>query len=218
MLRLGAGNAGLPGGLTPWATTERGDPMSTDKRCRATNRGGQPCGQPPVPGALVCHYHGGAAGQVKRRAAERVAVAKARTILDGHRVTPVTILDGHRVTPVTDPLTALMEVAGEVVAFKVYLSERAGELASSADSDEERATLGAYERALDRCGRILVDMAKLNLDERITRLAEGQAQMLGAVVLSVLSSTELALTETQLTTARNAIATELLALDAGEAS
>ncbi len=207
MLRLGAGNAGLPGGLTPWATTERGDPMSTDKRCRATNRGGQPCGQPPVPGALVCHYHGGAAGQVKRRAAERVAVAKARTILDGHRVTPV-----------TDPLTALMEVAGEVVAFKVYLSERAGELASSADSDEERATLGAYERALDRCGRILVDMAKLNLDERITRLAEGQAQMLGAVVLSVLSSTELALTETQLTTARNAIATELLALDAGEAS
>ncbi len=181
--------------------------MHPERRCTATTRRGQPCANPPMVGALVCRMHGGAAGQVKRKAAVRVAEAKARTILDGHRVTPV-----------TDPLTALMEVAGEVVAFKDYLSERAGELASSADSDEERATLGAYERALDRCGRILVDMAKLNLDERMTRMAEGQAQMLGAVVLRVLASTELALSTAQLATARDAIATELLALDAGEAS
>jgi len=181
--------------------------MSTDKRCRATNRGGRPCGQPPVPGALVCHYHGGAAGQVKRKAAVRVAEAKARTILDGDRVTPV-----------TDPLTALSELAGEVMAFKVYLSERAGELAGAADPEEERATLGAYERALDRCGRILVDMARLNLDERLVKVSQAQAQILGALVLRVLAGTDLALSAAQVAMARDAIAAELMALDAGEAS
>lgn len=41
--------------------------------CRGHNRQGGPCGSQPVPGAAVCHYHGGAAPQVKRKAALRLA-------------------------------------------------------------------------------------------------------------------------------------------------
>jgi hypothetical protein len=35
----------------------------------------RPCGRYPIRGARVCYSHGGAAGQVKRKAAERVAAA-----------------------------------------------------------------------------------------------------------------------------------------------
>ncbi len=43
-------------------------------RCRATSKthGGQ-CKQPPIPGGTVCHYHGGAAPQVKLKAEQRLA-------------------------------------------------------------------------------------------------------------------------------------------------
>lgn len=41
--------------------------------CRATSKAtGKPCGRTAVPGATVCRYHGGAAPQVKRKAALRL--------------------------------------------------------------------------------------------------------------------------------------------------
>lgn len=44
-------------------------------RCLARKRDGTPCKMPPINGAAVCRMHGGAAGQVKRKAAERIALA-----------------------------------------------------------------------------------------------------------------------------------------------
>lgn len=49
------------------------DPMTDRPQCRATNRQGQRCRRPPVPGATVCRLHGGAAPQVRRKAALRLA-------------------------------------------------------------------------------------------------------------------------------------------------
>lgn len=41
--------------------------------CRATSKAtGKPCGRTAEPGATVCRYHGGAAPQVKRKAALRL--------------------------------------------------------------------------------------------------------------------------------------------------
>lgn len=52
------------------------DPMAPPDpkapRCKATNRQGQPCGQPAILGGTVCRYHGGAAPQVKQKALERL--------------------------------------------------------------------------------------------------------------------------------------------------
>lgn len=45
-------------------------------RCTAHNRRGSQCGRAPVPGASVCHYHGGAAPQVREKAAERLTAAR----------------------------------------------------------------------------------------------------------------------------------------------
>ena len=46
------------------------DPMAA--RCTATNRQGQRCGQPHIPGGTVCRFHGGAAPQVQAKAMERL--------------------------------------------------------------------------------------------------------------------------------------------------
>lgn len=40
--------------------------------CNGHNRQGGPCGNPALPGAPVCHWHGGEAPQVKRKAALRL--------------------------------------------------------------------------------------------------------------------------------------------------
>jgi len=47
--------------------------MGLSQRCKARSKthGGQ-CKQPAVLGAVVCHYHGGAAPQVKAAALERL--------------------------------------------------------------------------------------------------------------------------------------------------
>ena len=50
--------------------------LPTREKCKARNRRGEPCGNYPVAGAVVCATHGGSAPQVKRKAAERIAMAQ----------------------------------------------------------------------------------------------------------------------------------------------
>lgn len=45
------------------------------RQCRAKSKqSGKRCKQPPIPGGKVCHYHGGAAPQVKLKAEQRIAL------------------------------------------------------------------------------------------------------------------------------------------------
>lgn len=48
------------------------DPMDA-RRCSATARSGERCKRRPIPGGAVCVMHGGAAPQVRAKAAERLA-------------------------------------------------------------------------------------------------------------------------------------------------
>ena len=54
------------------------DPM--EARCTATNRKGQRCGKPHIPGGTVCRMHGGAAPQVLKAAKERLLELQPRAI------------------------------------------------------------------------------------------------------------------------------------------
>lgn len=45
-------------------------------KCAGHNRFGEPCGNYPIEGGVVCRSHGGSAPQVKRKAEERIAMAK----------------------------------------------------------------------------------------------------------------------------------------------
>lgn len=47
-----------------------------NEKCKGRNRFGEPCGNYPIEGAVVCRVHGGSAPQVKRKAQERIAMAQ----------------------------------------------------------------------------------------------------------------------------------------------
>jgi hypothetical protein len=95
------------------------------------------------------------------------------------------------VTPVEDPLTELQKLAGEVLAWKNALAARLNELTSvryeTQFGEELRSEVALFKRAMDRCERVLVAMAKLNLDARLVRLSEEQGSLVSEVLRLVLA-------------------------------
>ena len=79
-----------------------------------------------------------------------------------------------------------------------------------------RAVLAAYERALDRVGRLLVDVARLDLEGRLAVVEEAKSRVVAEAVLRVLGSVELALAPYQVEQARSLLADELHSLTGGE--
>jgi hypothetical protein len=167
-------------------STGRSPPDPSTGRCAArTSRG--PCKKHPIRGAAVCRWHGGAAPQVKAAAARRVAAHEA-----------LAALARRGVTPVGNPLAALAELAGEILAVKDVFRERAAQLGEETwryedakGAEQLRAELALYERALDRSARVLEAIARLKIDERLAAVTEQQGQTLAAVVVAVLERLDL---------------------------
>lgn len=148
------------------------------KKCTGRSAGGtRPCGNWPITGGNVCRKHGGAAPQVKAAAIRRTAEADVQRGLAR--------LD---VTPIGDPFEQLSALAGQVVAWKDALAGKVNELttlryeAMGAGTEQLRAEVALFERALDRCASVLGLIAKLNIDERLAKISERQAE---AVVRAV---------------------------------
>lgn len=125
--------------------------------CSAKTTTGKPCRRYAVAGGTVCPTHGGSAPQVRQRAHQRLAEARARRLLDREGVEPV-----------TDAVAALQQVAGEAWTLQQVLRQRVAELSdpewvsrTRLGQEQASAWLSAYERALDRTGRLLTDLAKL---------------------------------------------------------
>lgn len=180
-------------------------------RCKGHNRAGGPCGRIPRKGLTVCPTHGGSAPQVKeaakRRELEAVKQAEARKLLRRERWRT-----GHEVR-VEDPLEELSIIAGEAVAFKDLLraevekleqltqewSDKAVEMMTedgmrrfAVVKEDVRAVVAAYERALDRCAKILADIVKLGLTERLLELRTAQAEAIVAAVRLGLGQVDMA--------------------------
>lgn len=144
-------------------------------RCDAAPKVGAlrqwPCKNFPMHGEKRCHKHGGA----HKGHAAKVAAMKLQSKIDR----AVRKLD---ISPVGDPLTALSLLAGEVLAWKDEMARHVGMLHSirySTDTAEQtRAEVTLFERAMDRCATVLVQIAKLNIDERLAAITEQQATML----------------------------------------
>lgn len=125
------------------------------------------------------------------------------------------IADG-RWGKVEDPIEALSELAAEVIVMKDYFRSQIEALRYQSPTGEQlRAEVALYERALDRCVRILETMAKLGISERRTAIAEAQAITLMAVISNVLDRLEL--TEDQRAIAGAVVPEELRAIEAAEA-
>jgi hypothetical protein len=155
----------------------------------------------------VCASHGGKAPQVVAKAAQRRQEVATRRLLAAYDV-------GSR----NDPATALVDLVSEVLAWKDLLSDRVAEL----QADEWRWPAGAgerlhalvalFERAMDRAGRLLVDLNRLGLAERAVRVEEQQVEMLAEAVRRTLADPRLSLSPEQQAEARPILARHLRAV------
>jgi len=126
-------------------------------------------------GITVCYYHGSPAPQVQFAGVKRYEEKRARAWLERQGFDKV-----------EDPVEALAELAGEVVAVKDYFREQIDKLRYEHRAGEQlRAEVALYERALDRCHRVLSDITRLGIAERKARISEAQAVM----ILTILSNT-----------------------------
>lgn len=123
--------------------------------------------------------------------------------------------------PVVNPLLELQRLAAEVVNFKDALRsmvERLGSVRYDGPMGEQvRGEVALYERALDRCGRILRDITALRIDERIVEIQSRVSEEQGRLVAGVISASldELDLTPQQYARAREVVPRHLRALSAG---
>jgi hypothetical protein len=144
---------------------------SIHSRCTGHRKSdGAPCGMNPATGADVCRMHGGAAPQVaaaaSRRAAEQEAERAIRRVLGDAK-------------PVTNPLEAILQLAGESLAWLEALRDRAqerltsGQLIYSTEHGQQAAAeIQLYERAMDKAAHVLNLAATKNVEARLTALAE----------------------------------------------
>jgi hypothetical protein len=124
-------------------------------------------------GQAVCLRHGG--GNARSRKAGAKRIAEAELTKQANRLLVQLGAD-----PVDNPLTALSELAGEVLAFKNALGAKVNDLAEiryqGGAGEQLRSEVALYERAIDRAGSLLANIARLNIDERLAAITEKQAE------------------------------------------
>ena len=131
-------------------------------RCSAkSKRTGDQCGQHVVDGFTVCKWHGGGTKKAKEAAARRVEEAQA-----------VQILEKQGVTPLKHPVEELLELGAEARSMQRVLKDRVGD---PEFADLAGPTFAAYERALERISKFLIDLSKLGLEQRKVSLDEAKA-------------------------------------------
>lgn len=134
------------------------------------------------PGVGHCRLHGGNTKAQKTRARKQQADKEARAVLAE--------LD---VQPVEDPLTALMQLAGQVLSWQEATATLVNGLGDriryegGTGAEQLRAEVQLYERSMDRAEKVLSSIARLNIEERLAQISEAQADRVLAAIDAVLA-------------------------------
>ncbi|WP_327066887.1 hypothetical protein [Kitasatospora sp. NBC_01302] len=102
------------------------------------------------------------------------------------------------VAPVDDPLTALMQLAGQVLAWQEATADLVNRLGDQvryegmAGGEQLRAEVQLYERSMDRAEKVLSSIARLNIEERLAQISEAQADRVLAAIDAALAAAGLA--------------------------
>lgn len=150
-----------------------------------------------------CSWHGGSSPNGSQSAHEQRIEAGARRVLYQHDAPAV-----------TNHLDALQRLAGRALALEETIGAIVNDLRSvryesEGGGEQLRAEVAILERAMDRAGRLLVDIAKLNIEERLAKVTERQTDQVSAALGAVLA--ELGLSQDQQKAARVGIASRLRA-------
>ncbi len=165
---------------------------ATGVQCHARAKAtGERCRRAAIRGGTVCPVHGGRAPQVVAAAKRRREAAEVEEEVRG--LLAFTSFEGVR-----DPLEALARLADESIAFKEALGARVNDLAgqirykaSGAGTEQLRAEVALYERALDRTARMLDALAKSGFEERRVRMSEQQGALVAEVLRRVFARLDL---------------------------
>lgn len=167
---------------------------------------GAACQASPVHGATVCSKHGAQAGPVKRRAAERVAVAKVeRTVGD--------LLAQHDI-PDQHPFVALLDLSRRMSAMTRMLEQLVSEYRTEGHEDEMHAAMAVYERFGRLSAQVSKTVLDANLEERMVRINEDAADYITDQVQAALrvAMYRADLLPAQMETIRGVVASELRSL------
>lgn len=201
---------------------EQGDPNRWAVRCDfvSDHENATRCSNWAMRGLRRCRHHGGAAARDigEQHMQDRITRHRLRQLADAHGVEAK---DAQRARKAAEfnPLAELQSLAIEVIAMKDYLLERV-ELLRETDwthvdrigVDQVSAEVQLYERALERTSRLLVDLGRLNLDERLVKVTERQGDLVAEVLEKVLS--QLGLEDDTRQRARAGLAAEFRRLEA----
>jgi len=109
-----------------------------------------------------------------------------------------------------------MDLAAEVWASKEYFKSKIESLRYEHHAGEQlRAEVALYERALDRCMKVLGEITRLGISERRARIQEAQAVLIVQAFQRVLDRLELS--PQQKIVATQVVPQELRALSEAEA-
>lgn len=151
------------------------DDQDDDRQCGAKTRSGRPCRAAPMAGQVRCRMHGGAAPQARAAAERRLVRAEADALV-------TRLLHDPDAPPVTDPLSELTRVAGRLGHAVDVLGARVNALGEQLDYMDGTAVrrahvvVEAWRDLSAQYQRVLVDMARLDIDGRLVRLADEQAR------------------------------------------
>lgn len=130
-----------------------------------------------------CRLHGGNTRNQRAAARTQLAEQQARAVL-------ATL----EVTPIDNPFTALARLAGQAVAWQDTIAGIVNELGDriryegAGGNEQLRAEIQLYERAMDRCAQVLGTIARLNIEDRMARVSERQAEIVVTAIEAALSS------------------------------
>jgi hypothetical protein len=157
-------------------------------KCIGKRKDGSSCGAYAISGTTVCWAHGGKLPRVKAKAASNVTEARARAVMAR--------LD---VEPVADVNAALSLLAGQVLAWRDVMAEQVNNLSSlryeafgeNSSGEQLRAEVSLWERALDRCRVVLVDIAKLDLGAKMAAIDEAKLALMDRALTAALDESGL---------------------------
>jgi len=160
------------------------EPHGVVDRVRCTARAkstGERCRQYPKPGSKVCHYHGGAAGQVRAAAQRRLQVQAVEAEVANE-------LAFQSISGVMNPLEAMSQLAAEVQATSEALAARVNALnairysAVGSGTEQVRAEMTLLGQYQDRTARLLDMMIRSGFENRKLLLDEHLAKASGALL------------------------------------
>jgi hypothetical protein len=187
----------MPNGPNPKPAPQRSAVANPERRCTATAKStGSRCKRYAIAGGTVCVRHGGMAPHVKRKAQERLQLAKARKAMEQHAAMYGAPEEGK------SPDVALLEEVARTAGHVQWLAEKVASLEESEMKQYTRQQGGLlFERPaiwveLYQAERKhLVDACKTaiaaGIAERQVRVAEETGQMIATVIRGVLGDLNL---------------------------